>query len=81
MHVEAVEPSDHALVVDDLIATGSSLCAAMNLLVNHFVKVWMLAVYSNILIHLIPTSSWSKKICDITWFILNFTLKYQRCVI
>ena len=39
MHVEAVEPSDHALAVDDLIATGSSLCAAMNLLVNHFAKV------------------------------------------
>ena len=39
MHVGVAEPSDHALVADDLIAIGGSLCAAMNLLVNHFVKV------------------------------------------
>ena len=39
MHVGVVEPSDRALVADDLIATGGSLCAAMNLLVNHFIKV------------------------------------------
>jgi adenine phosphoribosyltransferase len=32
MHVGAVEAGEHALVIDDLIATGGTLCAAVKLL-------------------------------------------------
>ncbi|XP_051151050.1 adenine phosphoribosyltransferase 1-like [Andrographis paniculata] len=39
MHVGAVEPGERAVVVDDLIATGGTLCAAMRLLERVGVKV------------------------------------------
>lgn len=32
MHVGAVEPGEKVLVIDDLIATGGTLCAAIKLL-------------------------------------------------
>ncbi|XP_030467716.1 adenine phosphoribosyltransferase 4-like [Syzygium oleosum] len=39
MHVGAVQPEERALVVDDLIATGGTLCAAMTLLERVGAKV------------------------------------------
>ncbi|KAL6623500.1 hypothetical protein ACP70R_033379 [Stipagrostis hirtigluma subsp. patula] len=39
MHVGAVEANDRALVVDDLIATGGTLCAAVKLLERVGAKV------------------------------------------
>lgn len=39
MHTEAVDSTDRALVVDDLIATGGTLCAAINLLERVGAKV------------------------------------------
>ncbi|KAK8496211.1 hypothetical protein V6N13_036399 [Hibiscus sabdariffa] len=38
MHLGAVEPGEQALVVDDLIATGGTLCAAMKLLGSRTVE-------------------------------------------
>ncbi|XP_010556446.1 PREDICTED: adenine phosphoribosyltransferase 1, chloroplastic [Tarenaya hassleriana] len=39
MHVGAVQPGERALVIDDLIATGGTLCAAIRLLERVGVKV------------------------------------------
>ncbi|KAE9457242.1 hypothetical protein C3L33_10858, partial [Rhododendron williamsianum] len=39
MHVGAVQAGERALVIDDLIATGGTLCAAINLLERVGVKV------------------------------------------
>lgn len=41
MHVGAVEAGERALVVDDLIATGGTLCAAMDLLGNEHSQIKM----------------------------------------
>lgn len=38
MHVSAVQPGEHVLVVDDLIATGGTICAAISLLGLFFKK-------------------------------------------
>lgn len=35
MHVGAVEAGERALIIDDLIATGGTLCAAIRLLGNY----------------------------------------------
>ncbi|KAJ0963425.1 hypothetical protein J5N97_028547 [Dioscorea zingiberensis] len=40
MHVGAVEPGERALIIDDLIATGGTLCAAMKLLENVGAEVY-----------------------------------------
>lgn len=46
MHVGAVQPGEHVLVVDDLIATGGTICAAISLL-GLFFKEEMISYSSN----------------------------------
>ena len=41
MHVGAVQPGERALVVDDLIATGGTLCAAISLLGTCGMFIWL----------------------------------------
>lgn len=41
MHVGAVQPGERALVVDDLIATGGTLCAAISLLGRCGMFIWL----------------------------------------
>lgn len=46
MHVGAVQPGEHVLVVDDLIATGGTICAAISLL-GWFFKEEMIITTQN----------------------------------
>ncbi|RRT56131.1 hypothetical protein B296_00014916 [Ensete ventricosum] len=47
MHVGAVQPGERALVVDDLIATGGTLCAAISLLGMCGMFLWLRYVAQN----------------------------------
>ncbi|MQM21492.1 hypothetical protein Taro_054534 [Colocasia esculenta] len=45
MHVGAVQPEDRVLVIDDLVATGGTLCAAIKLIGSLSVE-WKASVYT-----------------------------------
>jgi adenine/guanine phosphoribosyltransferase-like PRPP-binding protein len=48
MHVGAVQPNDRALIVDDLIATGGTLCAATKL-IGELMCIILLIIMQSIL--------------------------------